>query len=117
MSEELFAAGEEGEEAWPHVPKRSFNRIFRVVESLGMDFSLGQRAVTLDTGKNHTCLTVRLRSGGKFKTVEFIYRDGRFHHAMAFDGSMHALRPGPPEDVERIRTLGAALNVVHEGVG
>lgn len=108
--------GEVGDASWPRVPKRSFNRIYREVEDLGLDFIVRQRAVTLETGKNHTCLTVRLRSGGRFKKVEFIYRDGRFHHATAFVGPMHALRPGPPQDIERIRTLGAALATIGEGV-
>ena len=98
------------------MPKRSFNRIYRVIESLGMDFRLGQRAVTLETGKNHTCLTVLIKNEDRFKTIEFVYRDGYFHHANLLDGPMHAFRPGPPETVERINTLGAALDAVDQAV-
>lgn len=117
MTAEDLVGGEGGDEAWPRVPRRSFRRVHDAVEGLGVDYSLGQRAVVLDTGKNHTCLTVRMRRDGKFRTVEIIYRDGRFHHATAFSGPIHGMRSGPPEQIERLRTLRDALAAVSEGVG
>jgi len=116
LDDQQTVGGESGGDAWPRVPARSFKRIHQAIEALGLDYTLTQRAVVLDTGKNHTGLSARMRDGGRFKTVEFIYRDGRFHHATVFIGPMHLMRQGPPETVDKVRTLRAALSAVDEGV-
>lgn len=95
----IALVGEVGTWADPVIPRRSFERIWRAADAATFprgEFHIKVSAIRLDSGSNHSCMAIDIRGG---EAVAFVYRNGRFHHAVL-------------NDEERIRTLRDGLKAL-----